>query len=441
MGEIKRKLSAFLHADIVGYTPHMDRDEAATSETLDACRLVIDSIIKKHQGRIVTTRGDSVLVEFASSVDAVRSAVKIQQSILTSNAELVPNRQLWFRIGVNSGEIIVKGKDIRGADVNIAARLETLAEPGGIYISEDVYGQVRKTLRFRYEFLGKLKVKGIKDPIPAYRVLFDAGAMQTSDIGERRASPRDTPDPGASDKEGDKIRRVGQESDTPYDQILRLSEAAFADTTLRDRLPKLANDLLVLFSDKPIFLASWADRHLNELLEFTSDAAKGRVYIDKGGEFVDYVMELLGLTEMDDKIFATSYIKPKAFWAKRSATAYLNKQRRLTKKQNVTITRFFLYDKSDALNKPRNKQEAKKHHAAGVHVYTGITAQLNKDLRRDMFLIENRIAAIFELTADREEMLGMHIMVKQEDVRRMSKRMQDLLDATQKYAGTTVGGA
>jgi adenylate cyclase len=167
---LERKLVAILAADVEGYSRHMERDEAATLATLSAHRLIVDDLIASHNGRITGTAGDSVLAEFASIVDALDCAVKIQEALATANQALLDEHRLWFRIGINVGDVMVKGGDIFGDGVNIAARLESLADAGGICISRGVRDHVRKMGRYAFEDLGEQSVKNIAQPIRAFRV-------------------------------------------------------------------------------------------------------------------------------------------------------------------------------------------------------------------------------------------------------------------------------
>jgi class 3 adenylate cyclase len=136
---LERKLTAILCADVYGYSRLMGEDEEATLRNLSSHRKVIDGLIEQHRGRFVNSAGDSVLAEFASVVNAVQCAVEVQRALKTENAEVPPERRMEFRIGVNSGDIIVEGEQIYGDGVNVAARLENLAEPGGICISGTVH--------------------------------------------------------------------------------------------------------------------------------------------------------------------------------------------------------------------------------------------------------------------------------------------------------------
>jgi adenylate cyclase len=167
----ERKLVAILSADVVGYSRLMSVDEAATLDTLAASRVVTDALIQQHRGRIVNTAGDSVLAEFASAVDAVQCAVDIQQALKTRNEELPSERKMEFRIGLNVGDVMVEGEQIYGDGVNVAARLQALADPGGIFLSGTVYDQVKTKLALRYEDLGRQTVKNITEPVRIYRVV------------------------------------------------------------------------------------------------------------------------------------------------------------------------------------------------------------------------------------------------------------------------------
>jgi len=177
---VERKLAAILHADIKGYSRLMGADEVGTLQRLTAYREVTDALIQHHRGRIVSTAGDSILAEFASAVDAVQCAVDIQQILKTKNADLPSERRMEFRIGINVGDVIVEGRQIYGDGVNIAARLEALAEGGGICISGTVYDQTENKLALGYEYLGEQTVKNITKPMRVYRVRGEAKATATT---------------------------------------------------------------------------------------------------------------------------------------------------------------------------------------------------------------------------------------------------------------------
>jgi len=170
---LERKLVAILAADVAGYSRHMERDEVATLTRLSSHRVLTDSMIERNRGRITGTAGDSVLAEFASVVDAVDCAVEIQRAIEASSRETPPEDQLLFRIGINVGDVMVKDNDIFGDGVNVAARLESLADPGGICVSRGVRDHLRKHSTFVFEDLGEQSVKNIAQAIRAFRVHFD----------------------------------------------------------------------------------------------------------------------------------------------------------------------------------------------------------------------------------------------------------------------------
>jgi adenylate cyclase len=168
---MERKLAAILAADVVGYSRLMEADEADTLARLKSTREnLIDPKISAHKGRIVKLMGDGALIEFSSVVDAVGCAVEIQRTMAECNAELPKEKQFEFRIGVNLGDVIVEGQDIYGDGVNVAARLQSLGDPGGVVISGTAFDQVEKKLDYRFEFLGERKLKNIEKPVRLYRV-------------------------------------------------------------------------------------------------------------------------------------------------------------------------------------------------------------------------------------------------------------------------------
>jgi TolB-like protein/class 3 adenylate cyclase/Flp pilus assembly protein TadD len=174
----KRKLAAILHADVVGFSRLMGEDEAGTHRALGELRGAVDPLIAGHDGRIVGTAGDSVLADFPSVVDAVNCAVEMQRVSRAINDPIPPQRRLELRIGVNLGDVIVDGADIFGDGVNVAARLEALAQPGTVCISQTVYDQVRNKLDLAYRSLGSHRVKNIAEPVRAYAVGVPAAASR-----------------------------------------------------------------------------------------------------------------------------------------------------------------------------------------------------------------------------------------------------------------------
>ena len=185
----KRKLTAILSADVVGYSRLMEDNEEATIQTLNAYRNSMSTLIQQHRGRIVDMTGDNLMAEFSSVVDAVKSAVETQKMMGERNADLPENRRMLFRIGVNLGDIVEEDDRIYGDGVNIAARLEGLAEAGGICISGTAFDQVKGKLDVGYRYLGEHTVKNIKEPVRVYRMLLEPDAAGKI-IGEKKSKLR-----------------------------------------------------------------------------------------------------------------------------------------------------------------------------------------------------------------------------------------------------------
>ena len=187
--EVKRKLTAILSADVKGYSRLMGEDEEGTIRTLNTYKEVMSSLIQQQRGRVVDAPGDNVLAEFGSVVDAVRCTVDIQKELKTRNAELPESRRMEFRIGVNLGDVVEDGEQILGDGVNIAARLESLSEAGGICISGTAFDHVKNKLNLGYKYLGEQTVKNILEPVRVYQVLMEPEAAGKV-IGEKKAKPR-----------------------------------------------------------------------------------------------------------------------------------------------------------------------------------------------------------------------------------------------------------
>jgi len=167
---VQRRLAAILAADVAGYARLMGADEEGTLADLTAHRTeLIEPLIAEHRGRLVKTTGDGLLAEFASVVDAVRCAVAFQEGMRARNADLPEDRHIVFRVGVNLGDVIVQEGDVFGEGVNVAARLEGLAEPGGVAVSRSVHEQVRGRLAIDFDDLGLQGVKNIAEPVRVYR--------------------------------------------------------------------------------------------------------------------------------------------------------------------------------------------------------------------------------------------------------------------------------
>jgi len=185
--DFKRKLTAIFSADVKGYSRLMGEDELATIETLNKYRMIITTLVQNSRGRVVDSPGDNLLVEFSSVIDAVQCAVEIQKELKDKNAELPKNRRMEFRIGINIGDVIHEKNRIYGNGVNITARIESLADAGGVCISRGAYDQVKKKLSLGYEYLGEHSVKNIDEPVRVYRILMepeDSGKLVGEKIAE-----------------------------------------------------------------------------------------------------------------------------------------------------------------------------------------------------------------------------------------------------------------
>jgi len=191
--QFKRKLTTIFSADVAGYSRLMGDDEAATVKTMEQYKQIMSELIRRHRGRVVDSPGDNLLAEFTSVVDGVQCAVAAQNEFRSRNADLPENRKMQFRIGINLGDVIEEGDRIYGDGVNIAARLESLADPGGICISKTAFDQIETKLPFGYHYLGEQTVKNIAKPVGAYKVLME---------------PRVTKGEGSRYKVPDKRRRM-----------------------------------------------------------------------------------------------------------------------------------------------------------------------------------------------------------------------------------------
>ncbi len=186
----ERRLSGILSADVVGYSRHMEDDENWTIHNLEENKKLMARLIKEYNGRVVDAPGDNILAEFSSVVNAVECAVKIQQDLKSKYADLSENKSMEFRIGVNLGDVIIKDNSIYGDGVNVAARIEPLAEPGGICISRSVYDQVKKKVDVRYGYLGEHYLKNLDEPIRTYKVILekDSNKAETKEKSLEKAS-------------------------------------------------------------------------------------------------------------------------------------------------------------------------------------------------------------------------------------------------------------
>jgi adenylate cyclase len=187
--KVKRRLTTVLCADVHGYSRLMEADEAGTLGTLRRYRAAIAGLVARHDGRIVNTWGDAVIAEFASVVEAVQCAVEIQQEISNRDPDPPDSQRMRFRIGINLGDVMVDGSDIYGDGVNIAARLQELAEPGGVVVSSTVYDQVHNKLSVGFDCLGQQPMKNVA-PVTSYRVTMSGRA-----VGRRGFAADDSPPP------------------------------------------------------------------------------------------------------------------------------------------------------------------------------------------------------------------------------------------------------
>jgi len=174
--KVKRRLTTVLCADVHGYSRLMEADEAGTMAKLRRYRTAISGLVERHDGRVVNTWGDAVIAEFASVVEAVQCAIEVQQEISSQEPDSSDPNRMRFRIGINLGDVMVEGSDIYGDGVNIAARLQELAEPGGVVISSPVYDQVHNKLSVGFDYLGQQQMKNVA-PVVSYRVAM-AGSGQ-----------------------------------------------------------------------------------------------------------------------------------------------------------------------------------------------------------------------------------------------------------------------
>jgi adenylate cyclase len=292
---LERKLVAILAADVASYSRMMEIDEERTLATLSAFRLVTDRLIARHEGRICGTAGDSILAAFGSALAAVQCAVDIQNELARSNDDLEKDSRMQFRIGVNVGDVMLKDGDIFGDGVNIAARIEGLADPGGICISRGIHDHVMKKLPFDFEDLGEQKVKNIVQPVRVYRLLLDgqgsgwrasqavpAPAPQVEE--EIPSLSEDAPAPAADPQaveiefwDSIKSSTLAEEYEAYLDQYPEGNFAALA----RVRLEAIRRDAVRDPEERKIELAFW------ESVRDSDNPALIEAYLEKypGGEF------------------------------------------------------------------------------------------------------------------------------------------------------------
>lgn len=244
---VQRKLAAILSADVAGYSRLMRDDEVSTVNTISTYRELMSALILQHQGRVIDTAGDSLLAEFSSVVDAVQSAVAIQRELKARNAKLSEARRMEFRIGINIGDVIQEGDRIYGDGVNIAARLEGLAEPGGICISRTAYDQIESKLPFGYEYLGEQTVKNINKPVYAYRVILEPESRPHQKKQETETGPKAKgghSEQRAGDQEpGDTFRQVRDRVQDFAREIAEDEQISETVKEIKDKFRGFADDM------------------------------------------------------------------------------------------------------------------------------------------------------------------------------------------------------
>jgi adenylate cyclase len=202
MSTTRRKLTTIFSADVQGYSRLMAADEEGTLATLKKYRDAMARLIEAHSGRVVNTWGDGLIAEFPSVVESVRAAIDVQNELAEYNAGRSADERMLFRIGINLGDVIVEGDDIYGDGVNIAARLQASAAPGGIVISNTVYDQVRNKMAVGFDFLGQLSVKNIDEAVPSYAVRIGDAPVTNPEPKETRTEWGRQPVPTAAPARG-----------------------------------------------------------------------------------------------------------------------------------------------------------------------------------------------------------------------------------------------
>jgi len=284
---LERKLVAIFAADVAGYSALMEADEEQTLATLSSHRRIVDEAIGRHRGRIAGTAGDSVLAEFASVLDAVHAAVEIQNALAEANNALLDERRMDFRIGLNVGDVMVKDGDIFGDGVNIAARLEALADPGGICVSRGVRDHIRHKIAVGFDDLGEQKVKNIARPVRAFKLRLNGEATSEAILSGEPAPPQPADEIEIEFWDSVKLSNSAVE----YEAYLeRYPEGVFAPLA-RARLDRLEDgepavaavpSAVAAVDPAAIELTFW------ETVKDTDNAEMLRAYLDKypDGEFV-----------------------------------------------------------------------------------------------------------------------------------------------------------
>jgi adenylate cyclase len=252
--DFRRKLTAVFSADVAGYGRLMGEDEAATVKTLEAYKQIMFSLIKQHRGRVVDSPGDNLLAEFASVVDAVQCGVAVQKELQARNADLPENRKMQFRIGINLGDVIEEGDRIYGDGVNIASRLEALAEPGGMCISKTAFDHIESKLPLGYQFLGEQRVKNIAKPIAAYKVLMEPRIIDKEQEVEVEEGRPDKPPLSLPDKPSIAVLPFVNMSGDPEQEYFSdgITEEIITGLSKVPRLFVIARNSTFTYKGKPI---------------------------------------------------------------------------------------------------------------------------------------------------------------------------------------------
>ena len=305
---LERKLVAILAADVASYSRLMEIDEEGTLATLSAFRLVTDRLISRHEGRICGTAGDSILAAFGSALAAVQCAVEIQNELAHENNDLEKDRRMQFRIGINVGDVMLKDGDIFGDGVNIAARLEGLADPGGVCISRGIHDHVMKKLPFEFEDLGEQTVKNIAQPVRVYRLLLDERAS------ESRLSPATTPSPDdeaeiSSLSEGEPEQAVEIEFwDSIKNSILASEYEAYLEQYPEGGFVALAQVRLEAIKQDAVAMRDPHDREIElsfwESVRESDNPAQIQAYLEKypNGEFSALAQIRIGELTSDTRV-------------------------------------------------------------------------------------------------------------------------------------------
>jgi adenylate cyclase len=251
---VQRKLTTILAADAEGYSREMEADEAHALGALRAARSVFSKFIERHGGRIANTAGDSLIAEFPSVVEAVQCAIEVQREL--SGRRRAPGRALRFRIGVHLGDVMVDDGDLFGEGVNLAARLQTMAEPGGVLISQQVYDQVHAKLSVGFEYLGQKRPKNFAEDVAVYRVTLDR-KQHGAAHGAREARPSPTPE-GATPAPDDLRERVIRHAKLlgAIWAVLFVTDLA-TGATFWAHWPGIAMAALLGLEATPLFVRGW----------------------------------------------------------------------------------------------------------------------------------------------------------------------------------------